>query len=132
MNGLRIPYQSDAYNYRVIVDNAQTFDYFQVMAPNFTKDIHIGLARIEGSQNSITDFNLTFVVIPLLYLIVLNPLKSTFNGHNDKKWEIVIGCMEGIESNIRPGNQLENLSHRRDPRCEHHPFLLNLYKISDY
>ena len=67
LNGLRIPYKSDAYNYRVIVDNAQTFDYFQVMAPNFTKDIHIGLARIEGFQNSTTDFT----------TLIFESLKST-------------------------------------------------------
>ena len=58
----------------------------------------------------------SYVILIMSNLKILNLVNSSFNGHDDKKWEIVIGCMEGIASTIRPGNQLENLSHRSDPR----------------
>ena len=61
------------YNYEVIVENAQNYDYFQFNAENWSNDIHIGF------QNG-------------------------FSGHDDSKWEIVIGGWAGTKHVIRDAN----------------------------
>ena len=61
------------YNYEMIFENAQNYDYFQFNAPDFTNDILIGIS-------------------------------NGFSGHDDSKWEIVIGGWTGTIHVIRDGN----------------------------
>ena len=61
------------YNYEMLVENAQNYDYFQFNASDFTNDIHIGFS-------------------------------NGFSGHDDSKWEIVIGGWTGTKHLIRDGN----------------------------
>ena len=69
---------AEGYNYEMIVENAQNYDYFQFNAPDFTNDILIGFS-------------------------------NGFSGHDDSKWEIVIGGWEGLQHVIRDGNSLPPL-----------------------
>ena len=66
-------FMAAGYNYEMIVENAQNYDYFQFNAPDFTNDIHIGFS-------------------------------NGFSGHDDSKWEIVIGGWTGTIHVIRDGN----------------------------
>ena len=61
------------YNYEMIVENAQNYDYFHFNAPDWSNDIHIGFS-------------------------------NGFSGHDDSKWEIVIGGWTGTKHVIRDGN----------------------------
>ena len=61
------------YNYKIIAENAQNYEYFQLNAADFTNDIHIGFS-------------------------------NGFSGHDDSKWEIVIGGWSGTKHLIRDGN----------------------------
>ena len=62
------------YKYQLIENQAETYDYFQVNAPDFTHDINLGFS-------------------------------NGFKGHNDEKWEILIGGWRGIQHVMRDGNQ---------------------------
>ena len=83
------------YNYQVLTDQADQFEYFTIDA-DFNNDVHIGF--------------------------------SATAGHDDAKWEIVIGGWSGTKSVIRPGNQVpdDGLVNKSHTKAEFDEFKRNL------
>ena len=66
---------SNVYNYQKVAANFQSHDYFKIFAP----------ASSWSSQMFIG-------------------VASSFDSHNDAKWEIPLGGWNGLKSAIRDGN----------------------------
>lgn len=78
--------------------NAQIYNFFQIEAPDFVRNIFIGFS-------------------------------NAFNGHNDDKWEILLGGWGGKKHVIRYGNRSPTLASKSN---SNRSYFVKIIVVSDF